>query len=657
MAEIDIDAANKIRVAMGLKPLPAAGEGPVFKSKDGDSGEEPASTIDTREAAAGDNWRKLHEDAAAKAKRQAQKEAIKKARDAAMRDAKYAGRTLGEAEEDLDTRSWLVQQKKRQKKIEKEQKLQEEREAQRKKAEYTARDLAGVKVGHELDQFDAGSEQVLTLKDAVIGDESEEDELENLELRAKEQLEKRLESKKRKPVYNPNDIDESGPKSLLAQYDEGLGVTKTSAFTLDGKGSTLELAQSAAVEEEYRAKGVLINLELFREEKQPVSDYVDPSEIKIRKPKKKKERKTRKREVDDDDIPPLPSVAPSADTMEVDSGAGSAVTGKNRTLDESNIIDDEDLQAMLAQQRRGALKKRKRMRPEDLAKQLKEEELNAMDVTESVEEPGLVLDETSEFVANLRRPEDEDERPRRKSAQPPEKARHRTDSADAEGDVDMEQSYAAVEEAAERNKSGETTAVVAPDLPHTGLEEESSLNQGLGATVAMLQQRGLLHAHDGSDLNSSFREQQKFLAERRQREEDAERKARMQRERDRTSGRLERMSAREREEYARQSNVHREQQESRELTNMFNRDYRPQVELKYVDEFGRHMSQKEAFKHLSHQFHGKGSGKQKTEKRLKKIEEEKKREAMSLLDSSQHVVSTAMGDKAKRTQQAGVRLQ
>ncbi|KAL8748074.1 MAG: hypothetical protein Q9184_007514 [Pyrenodesmia sp. 2 TL-2023] len=79
--------------------------------------------------------------------------------------------------------------------------------------------------------------------------------------------------------------------------------------------------------------------------------------------------------------------------------------------------------------------------------------------------------------------------------------------------------------------------------------------------------------------------------------------------------------------------------------------------MKYVDEFGRSMNQKEAFKHLSHQFHGKGSGKQKTEKFLKKIDDDKRREAMSSLDASQATgMNNAMGATAKKNRQAGVRL-
>jgi len=57
------------------------------------------------------------------------------------------------------------------------------------------------------------------------------------------------------------------------------------------------------------------------------------------------------------------------------------------------------------------------------------------------------------------------------------------------------------------------------------------------------------------------------------------------------------------------------------------------VDIKYHDEFGRVLTTKEAWKALSHKFHGKGSGRMKTEKRLKKIAEEKKREAMGSGDT------------------------
>ncbi len=50
--------------------------------------------------------------------------------------------------------------------------------------------------------------------------------------------------------------------------------------------------------------------------------------------------------------------------------------------------------------------------------------------------------------------------------------------------------------------------------------------------------------------------------------------------------------------------------------------WKPNVKLEYVDDNGRLMSSKEAFRYLSHKFHGKGSGKMKSEKRMKKVMEE-----------------------------------
>ena len=72
--------------------------------------------------------------------------------------------------------------------------------------------------------------------------------------------------------------------------------------------------------------------------------------------------------------------------------------------------------------------------------------------------------------------------------------------------------------------------------------------------------------------------------------------------------------------------VAREQQEARQALELY-KNYKPDVNIVYYDEFGRELTPKEAWKALSHKFHGKGSGRMKTEKRLKKIAEEKKKEA------------------------------
>lgn len=666
MDAISIEEANKIRVAMGMKPLPVPGapanEGPVFKeSKSGsDSEDEPASTLETRQAAASENWQKLQREAEAKAKRQAQKEAIKKARDAATRFAKLEGKGLGDEDDvgDLDTKTWLLQQKKRQKKIEKARRLEQElleQEAQA-RADYTSADLAGVKVAHELNQFNEElGEQVLTLKDTAVDDEEAEDELENADIKTAEKLEQRLESKKRKRAYDPME-DPNGEKSILAQYDEEIDGKKTKRFTLDGQGRTKEEVDMSAQMSSAKPKGITLSLDILKDET-PISDYAEPAEIKIRKPKKKKPKSSRKRLDEDDDIFPTANGTLNGD-MDVDGPEAKAGKPK-KTFDEN--LDDDDLQSRLAASRREALKKRKRIRPEDIAKQIKEEASATPDVTESIEaaeETGLVLDETTEFIANLQRPEDREETPRARSkSRGLDSAGRRSASVDSEGDVPMGQAY--TEEGAEEalRSHAERSASV-PEITNTGLDDEATLNEGLAGTLKMLSQRGLVKKADTGDLNSYYRERQHFLADKQRAEAEAERRAREQRERDRKSGRLENMSARDREEQARFNNQQRDQAESRKMADIFNKEYRPNVELKYVDEFGRRMTQKEAFKHLSHQFHGKGSGKQKTEKRLKKIDDEKKREAMSSLDSSQHTgMNNAMSATSRKNRQAGVRLE
>jgi len=51
-------------------------------------------------------------------------------------------------------------------------------------------------------------------------------------------------------------------------------------------------------------------------------------------------------------------------------------------------------------------------------------------------------------------------------------------------------------------------------------------------------------------------------------------------------------------------------------------NYKPNISLDYIDDDGRLLNAKEAFRYLSHKFHGKGPGKNKVEKRMKKNEQE-----------------------------------
>jgi U4/U6.U5 tri-snRNP-associated protein 1 len=661
MDAVAIQDANKIRVAMGLAPLPVPGEtgGLQFKSKDNGQESDPddMSTLDKRQAAAGDNWKKLQDEEKTRQERLARKEALKKARDIELRNAKLQGSGLGDAAEvDMDTKTWLMQQKKRQKKIEKARRYEEEqaeieRQAQ---AEYSSKDLAGVKVAHELDHFDAEGEQILTLKDAAIGngDESEEDELENLDLRAKELLQEKLERKKNKPVYNPNDM-EDGERSILAHYDEEIdGGKKRKVFTLDTSGAIDQAAvaaqREAAEAERIGLKGIKFSLDILQDDT-PTSDYLEPS-TKIRKPKKpKKAKTTRTKAVDEDDILHLPVPQPSENQMDIDGQPPTDGTAKKRVLE----FDDDDLQARLAETRRQALKKRKKTDATELARRIREEDsATPMNTGQDDEEPGLVIDETTEFVSNLRRPQ----------SPSPADERKRKSSTHAEGeaqeddeDTAMAESYAAVEDEEDALARREASENAINAITSTGFEDEEDASTGTGGILNMLRRRGIVQESDADRANAAVRAQQQFLAENQALVDEYDRKTKEAREKDRASGRFDRLSHREREEYSRRQNEQRDAYLASLQAEHFKRSYKPNVQLRYNDEDGREMNQKEAFKHLSHRFHGKGSGKQKTEKRMKKKQEEDDRQRKSLLGFTG--TNEAVGATAKKNRQAGVRLQ
>jgi U4/U6.U5 tri-snRNP-associated protein 1 len=664
MADLSIDEANKIRLSMGLPALPGgsapAAPGPAFKPAQpaDDSDEEAASTIDTRQAAAYDNWKKLQDEQDAKKKREERAAAIKKERERAARTAKLSGAGLADAEDEDDDMAWLKTSKKRQKKIAKAEQMQrdlEERERQAREAmQYNESDLAGVKVGHEVNQFDDGEDQILVLKDTAV-DGEDDDELEAVALKERERLQEKLDSKKRKRAYDPN--DEDGQKSILAQYDDEIDGKKGKAFTLDGKGRTVEDVQAIAAGA-AQPKRVAVSLDILNDA--PTNDYMDFSEVKMKKPKKKKTKKAKRERVEDED-----EMAVVADEPMEDFELDAAPKAKKKSVFDQSFVDDDDLQANLAAQRQKALKKRKKMRPEDIARQLREEDSapQTPDLVDSTEtdDAGLVIDETTEFVQNLGANADDEEEEarlrRRKSSHISDgiKSEGGEDGGlDEDGDVDMNQSYAEAAEAEERKAQSHPNEITV-----TGLEEEKTLDQGIGATLALLRQRGLVsNDSDAASKNALYRDRQKFLADKQRAEVDAERMRKQGRERERGSARWNTMTPREREEWARKQNTHADVSESRRLAEIFNKEYKPNVELSYVDEHGRQMNQKEAFKQLSHQFHGKGSGNTKTKKHLDKVAAEKKKMAESSLEVTRAGgVGSAHDQQAKKLKTAGVRLQ
>lgn len=165
------------------------------------------------------------------------------------------------------------------------------------------------------------------------------------------------------------------------------------------------------------------------------------------------------------------------------------------------------------------------------------------------------------------------------------------------------------------------TAAVNDDV-EVGTSGEKMFGSGMAATLSLLRQQGVLAmpSVDQTSRESVQLHRDRFLAEYRHRQ--------TQRETDRLQSRSGNKDQATRE----YENRLREQQEARAQLELF-KDYKPDVEIVYYDEYGRVLTPKESWKALSHKFHGKGSGKMKTEKRLKKIAEEKKQAAMASGDT------------------------
>jgi U4/U6.U5 tri-snRNP-associated protein 1 len=359
----------------------------------------------------------------------------------------------------------------------------------------------------------------------------------------------------------------------------------------------------------------------FSAEPEVVSDYVDPTTIKIKKPRKKKTKSTRKRPADDDDLlnpeasaqpnPPTED-SPDGEAMEVSSSSVIPTPPKRKIAEDMSFVDDDDLQSSLALQRRSALKKRKILKPADIARQLREESAAgesgpatpSMDVDDDEgEAPGLIIDQTSEFVATLRAPttdqrklrhplseqEQQDSPGVRIREEDDDEEEHQEDE-DGDGDVNMVRD----ERSPSVKRASESTTSAPPAITSTGLDEETVISRGVGATLAMLNQRGLLRRDPEAEKKLSLqRDRDRFRLDKRRRELEAEEKAKAARAKDRQSGKFERMSAREREEHARWENKQRDLQEARETAQKF-KDYKPDINLSYKDEFGREMNQKEA---------------------------------------------------------------
>lgn len=612
---ISLEETNKIRISLGLKPLT-----------------DDSAPADDKEKQAEDNYAKQRERQVKERETKQIFDRIAKVRNRRELHASLKGATLGDPDDDTeDTLKWIKKTKKRDKELAK--KRQQEFENLDKAFQgddYTEKDLVGLKVSHDFEDLGEGDARILTLKDSRILD-NEEDELQNVEMAEDERTRKNNELKIKRRDYTGYDDDEFGDgkagmkRSILAKYDEDIEGPRETDFRLGNSVTSTTISGVQAKQKPASVNKSLLSIDYAKN--LATRDYLQEGDIGFKKPKTKKKRSSRRAPIDVDE-----------NIMEIDE---KPVVPRPRELD-ANFVDDDELQAALARSRRAKLHKPKKLSPEEIARKVAEERNREqssqaddplqIEDAEGGDANGLTFDDTSEFVRAISynttavktEPVEESVEPTPVKQISPSRdlsvatGDEALDEIEA-GEVVKEEEY---EDMMEVIAEVEDKAAAVNDDEEVGTSGEKTFGSGMAATLSLLRQQGVLALPSADQMAREDVQlhRDRFLAEYRHRQ--------TQRETDRLQSRSGNKDQATRE----YENRLREQQEARAQLELF-KDYKPDVEIVYYDEYGRVLTPKESWKALSHKFHGKGSGKMKTEKRLKKIAEEKKQAAMASGDT------------------------
>ncbi|CAH2324944.1 U4 tri-snRNP-associated 1 [Pelobates cultripes] len=640
-SSLSIEETNKLRAKLGLKPL----EMNTVKNETG-SKEDPV-------AAAVINPLILRQ-------QQELREKLAAAKEKRLLNQKLGKiKSLGDDELWLDdTAAWIERSRKLQlekDKAEKRAKLLAEMDEEfgvsnlveeefGQKKHYTSQDLQGLTVEHKIESFTEGKTVILTLKDKAILDEDESDVLVNVNMVDKEKADKNVELKKKKPDYKPYEEEESVEdmailrhKSVLSKYDEEIEGEKKKSFRLESgglaDGSWEKELQN--IRESLHKQAQTLELPGLK----IASEYFSPEEMVSFKKTKRKVKKIRKKEKsvrvedilvmgsstrendygsrvrgrgrrrveqsDEEHEVELPELVPRSDDIRVESmDISDQEDGGSPVVLEEDELEIE-LQKQLDKSRR--LKQIQQQKDSSekivtLVKKLDTPTGQEIDEDDDDKKGSIVFNATSEFCRTLgeiptyglagNREDQEDlmdfEKDEEESG---------NEGGDSDGDENLGWSMVNLDE--EKNQQDYSASST------TILDEEPIVNRGLAAALHLCQNKGLLETtvqkvariktFTKSLPSAVYCIEDKMAID---------------------------------DKYSRREEYRGFTQDFKEKEG-----YRPDVKIEYVDETGRKLCPKEAFRQLSHRFHGKGSGKMKTEKRMKKLDEEALLKKMSSSDT------------------------
>lgn len=479
--------------------------------------------------------------------------------------------------------------------------------------------LKGLKVQHAIDSFDEGKTIILTLKDQDVLDDDKEDTLINVNMIDNERYKKNVENKKQNPQTYGYDVfeeqfDEFGEpinRNILTKYDEEIDGLKKSEFKI---GETFE-------DELYRKRRLLeIKTKLAGKRLERLDEpmihlasdtYTEAEMAKFKKPKKKIKKLRQKLKADD--LVPLIGNTNTSDFRRARGRHGRDIdTDDIPDLDDTNLSDvkveeeDTDLEQILSKARR--LKQKEALISktiESASFKIKDEvkkenddddddEEGTNDIEMESKETNIILNATAEFCRTLG-----DIPTYGMSGNRDELAGDLMDfEMDAEEpdkiDDDDELSHGVW------NSVNPDLEAVAPNAPTEMteiaiLDEEPDVGSSMGAALKLALSKGYLEKEDAkrpSSTRMAYLQAKNYSIEDKAYVDD--------------------------DKFQRRDRYH-----SGPISDFHEKDgYKPNVKLEYIDDNGRLLNEKEAFRYLSHKFHGKGPGKNKIEKRLKKSEQD-----------------------------------
>ncbi|CAF0792639.1 unnamed protein product [Didymodactylos carnosus] len=562
-----------------------------------------------------------------------------------------------------------------------------------KEKKYTSKDLTGLRIEHSADTFKEGQQIILTLKDQSIIREKkpgepdmleDDDVLVNVNTDDDERTVKKTEDRKQKSGHycaykdEDNDVDNFGMPTesrLLDQYDE----KKKSSFQLES-GGIYDLS------DENIMNGMR---QEFHSRMHSRNEFYTQYELEqFRKPKKVIKKKLRTRKVlKPDDLLAMDIAAAVSRHHHGNIGTTESLTTtttkeiiarqKNRTnrliiddlkredtdLMDSDLIDPYDLSNVVLEddtfkELQDAVNKTIKLktkgthalselieeRDRKLTMNIKEEptKVSTVEISIKDKQQGLILDTMSEFCRTL----GEDAAIVVSSTKPTTaplnllaqhfvldtkfnrptitrsriKRTHRQATVLDHDDELLEYAMATEQDDDDNNNNnsrmnGDEDNSIKSIIPFRFedlvLDEVPGLDRGLANALRLVKQKGYLEKDKGRQnacITSEISTKHSIIEEK--------------------------------NDYDIDDKFSRRECCSGFLTDFKEKEaYRPDVELEYPDDAGRRMNSQEAFRYLSRRFHGKYSGKKKTEKRTKKLIEEELVKKMSSVDTPLNTVA------------------